>query len=558
MLPSAEQDVRKEDRVGSWIFLHSSLVAALIVGAGLVVRLRLASETFLHADEALHFMAANQNSWRLSYQASLTLSHPPLLIAVLHIWRTFGTSEIILRMPSVLAGTAFCWIFFKWLSDVLGTRTGLIGVILASFLPPMIALSAEVRQYALLLFFAICAIYLLERALDENSVGKMLLSSVCSWLAILSHYSAVLLAATLGVYSLLRMLPSQAKPAWVGHPPSRTVFGVWVGGQIGALLLCSFLYFTYISAFGRSALHSWMDVYLHNSYFDRSRHQVFLFAATRSISVFQYLFGQNVIGDLMFLFFVAGVVLVLRTKGSEGLIQVSKGELACLLVLPFAINCAAALADVYPYGGTRHCVFLAIFAIAGISFAMYRLVGRRLERGLAAAALIIVLCNIFPSRRLPYIARADQKMAHMQDAVGFIREHIPRNDVLFADNQTSLLLGHYLCQQKPFFINQWTAGLKSLQCGGYRIVGTDGRTFAFSANNFFQSWNDLVRAYNLKAGDSVWVLQEGWLWEDPLARQLKGQYAEFHDLNTYSFGHNITIFQLTVPVPIQSSKQETL
>lgn len=511
------------------------MAAGLIVTAAFLVRLKLASETFLNADEALHFMAANQSSWKLTYQASLTLSHPPLLVFLLHVWRGFGTSEIILRLPSVLAGTAFCLVFFRWLSDLFGSQTGLIGLMFAGFLPPIIALSAEIRQYSLLLLFAICTLYFLERALARNSAREMLLSSICLWLAMLSHYSAVLLAAALGIYALLRMFRQR---------PSRAVTGVWAAGQIGALFICFILYFTYIAAFGRSAFHGWMDVYLHNSYFDPSRHNALVFVVTRSASLFQYVLGDNVIGTLMLLVFIAGIVMVLRDREPETLVRVSKGQLAILLVLPFAINCALAFFDIYPYGGTRHCVFLAIFAIAGVSLALYRMAGQRLWRGIGAAALIIMICNLLPSHRLPYIARTDQQRGHMQQALAFIRQQIPRSQILFADNQTSLLLGHYLCEQRPFFINEWAQGFNTLQCNGYRIAGTDGRVFTFIPSNFFASWSEMVHRYNLAPGDSVWVLQAGWLWEDPVASQLKGKYSEFRDLDPHSFGRNITIFRL--------------
>jgi uncharacterized membrane protein len=103
----------------------------------------------LNPDEALHYLLANQSSWRLAYNASLTNAHPPLLTLVLFLWRSLGTSEFVLRLPSVIAGTAFCWIFFKWLTRILAPVTGFIGLILVSFLPPMITLAAEVRQYAL-------------------------------------------------------------------------------------------------------------------------------------------------------------------------------------------------------------------------------------------------------------------------------------------------------------------------------------------------------------------------------------------------------------------------
>jgi uncharacterized membrane protein len=541
MIPSAEPEVKEASHPGSWKMIPPNLGVWLILAAAFLLRLKLANESFLNADEALHFMAANQNSWRFTYHASLTISHPPLLIFLLHVWRRFGTSEVILRLPSVLAGTGFCWVFFRWLSYLFGMETGLIGLIFAGFLPTLVALSAEVRQYSLLLFFAICAMYLLQRALAGNSARKMLLSSLFLWLAILSQYSAVLLAAALAVYALTRMFRQAL---------SRAVIAVWFAGQLGALALCLVLYFTYISAFGHPALHSWMDVYLHNSYFDPTRHHFVVFVVTRSISVFQYLLGQNVIGDVMFLLFIAGIVFTVRRAKPLGSTVISNGQVAILLILPFAINCAAALVDAYPYGGTRHCVFLAIFAIAGISFALGGIARGRFLAGIAIAVLIVALCNVFPSRRLPYIAPVDQSKVHMEQALAFIHDKIPSSDLLFVDNQTSLLLGHYLCRQQPFFINEWTQGLNSLQCGGYRIAATDGRVFTFTAGNFLSSWNEVVRAYGLKPGEPVWVLQQGWLWEDTLAHELQTRYPEFGGSKAYSFGHNITIFRLIAGQPM--------
>lgn len=510
----------------------------MIVAAGFLLRLKLASETFLNADEALHFMAANQPSWKLTYQASLTISHPPLLIFLLHLWRALGTSEVVLRLPSILAGTAFCWVFFKWLSDLFGGDTGLVGVVLVSFLPPLVDLSVEIRQYALLLVFAISAMYFLERALARNSWVQMLLSCVCLWLALGSHYSAVLLAASLGVYALLRM---------AARRPSGTLLGVWIAGQIGAIAVCGLLYLKYVSAFGSRALHSWMDVYLHNSYFDSRQHNLVVFVIARSASLFQYLFGQNVVGDVMFVVFVAAILILLRR--SKRVVSVSKLEIGVLLLLPFAINCGLALLDIYPYGGTRHCVFLSIFAIAGLSYGFSAFLVRSQLWVLACVAIIVALCYFFPSRRLPYMPRADQQKQHMTESLTFIRERIPMTDILFVDNQTSLLLGHYLCQQRPFFIDEWREGFNTLQCGGHRVAGTDGRVFTFTAANFFSSWNELLQTQDIRPGDSVWVVQMGWRWEDPVARELKARYPEFHNLQIHSFGQNINLFQLPARRP---------
>ncbi|MBV8051222.1 MAG: glycosyltransferase family 39 protein [Acidobacteriaceae bacterium] len=536
MVPVADrQTIRTSSPAAS--FFQPDLIATGIVAVAFLLRIKLASETFLNADEALHFMAANQPSWKLTYQASLTISHPPLLIFLLHLWRGLGNSELILRLPSVIAGTAFCWMFFKWLSQLFGNETALVGLIFAGFLPPLVALSVEIRQYALLLVLAICALHSLERALTENSRTKMLLSCVCLWLALGSHYSAVIFAASLGVYALVRM---------VKRMPARGVIAVWTIGQVVGLAVCWILYRFYVAAFGSRALHSWMDVYLHNSYFDARQHNAFVFVVARTASLFQYLFGQNVVGDLMLLVFVTGVVLVLRRTKTPSALQISRAELATLLLLPFAITCGLALLDIYPYGGTRHCVFLAIFAIAALSYAFSRVRGSRQWLAIASVGIVISLCYVFPSRRLPYIAGADQQKWHMAQALSFIQERIPTRDLLFVDNQTHLLLGHYLCQQRPFFINEWVEGFNTLECGGHRIIGTDGRVFTFTAANFVSSWNEMRQTYGLKPGDSVWIVQMGWHWEDPFGYELKSRYAEFHTLQIYSFGGNIAVFQFPI------------
>jgi Dolichyl-phosphate-mannose-protein mannosyltransferase len=516
--------------------------AGLAVAVGFLVRLSIAARSFLNGDEALHFMAANQPSWKLTYQASLTISHPPLLIFLMHIWRDLGSSELVLRLPSVIAGTAFCWILYKWVAIVFGRQTGVIAAIFVSFLPPLISLSAEIRQYAFLLFLAASTMYLLERAFAENSWKKMSAASVCLWLAILSHYSAVLLAFVLAIYAPLRMLQARQK---------RGLMVAWVTGQIGAVLLCFWLYLAYISVFGGRALHSWMDIYLHNSYFDPRRGHVLVFAVARTVSVFQYLLGQTTVGTAVFLLFVAAVVFVLRAPGGVAP-GVSKIQLALLLLAPFAVNCAAAVFDWYPYGGTRHCVFLAIFAIAGISFGLYKVGARRVWLGVGIAVALVVACNLFSSHRFPYMSPSDQKRTNMDAALGFIHDHVDPSDLLFADNQTGILLGHYLCRQEPFFIDVWKTGLKQLNCGQYRLAVTDGRVFVFKAANFFASWDEAVHACGLRRGDLVWVLQAGWRWEDSLARQLQVQYSQFGKLKSYSFGNNITIFQLRVGEPLPS------
>ena len=541
----ADGNRRPKSAEWDWLRSHPEAATTVLLGAALLVRAAAAAGTFLNPDEVLHFSVANQDSWLAAYHSSFSISHPPLLPLVLHFWRIFGDSEFVLRLPSVLLGTAFCWVFFRWLSNLFGPTAGWIGLILAGFLPPMVALSAEVRQYALLLFFSALALYWLERALEENSAAIMLASVFCLYLALLSHYSAGLFAAAMGIYGALRLLMGPA-------PFSRSVITVWAVGQAVGAGLCLFLYLTSVKAlaefFQGQPLRAWMgETYLHNSYYDPERHHVLLFIASRTGSVFQYLFGQDAIGDLAFLGFIVALILLMWNRSLPAGIHTSQPLLATLLALPFGLNCAAALAGHYPYGGTRHCVFLVLFALAAVSFSLSRVAGQRPGRATVLAIVIVVLCYLFPSRRLPYIARTDQNRAHMLQAVSFLQRQVPSSDVIFVDNQTSLLLAHYLCRQQVFSVYQSMRTFNSFQCGGHPIIATRGDAFFFTAKNFFPNWNHMVRAYRIPQGSQVWVLQEGWLWGDSLARQLQAKYPNFRDLNPLSFGHNITIFKLTVP-----------
>ena len=490
----------QELRSDGWFEAHFDLIAILVVTAAFLIRLRTAWGTFLNPDEALHYLLANQSTWLLAYKASLTNAHPPLLTFVLYFWRQLGTSELMLRLPSVLAGTAFCWIFFKWLSRIFGRLTGFIGLILVSFLPPLIALSAEVRQYALLLFFLSAAAYLLERALAENSAAMMLLSAIFLYLALLTHYSAILFAAAMGVYSLLRVIAR----------PSDKVTTAWIMGQAGAAGLVAALYVSHISKlkgdYAAGTIHGWLA----NSFFRAGHDNPFLFAVARTGGVFQYVFGQLAVGDIAYLAFIAAVVLLWRSKRPAGQLGATSHQLVILLVLPFVVGAGAAIARIYPYGGTRHSAFLIMFAVAGVSLAMARAVKENIRRGFVVAILVVAVCNTFGKPHRPYILRQDQSRMQMTRATEFIRSQIPPSELIFVDYQTRLLLGYYVCPEQPVPFAASIGSIEQVRCGNHRVAAAGPDLYIFTAENFLPRWNELMRSISLRPGENVWVIQAGW------------------------------------------------
>jgi hypothetical protein len=546
-----------------WLHNRAAAAAGVVLLAGFLARLWKASGTFLNPDEALHFRLANQPSLALAYKESLTASHPPLLTLVLYFWRFFGTSELWLRLPLVLAGAAFCWMFYKWLSNAAGYLAGFVGLLFAALLPPMVVLSAEIRQYPLLLAFLASALYFLDGAFARNSAGKMAAFSICLYLAMLSHYSAFLFAAALGIYALLRIFAER--------PHAGTVW-LWAIGQLGALGLAILLYKTHISKLGvgesRTALQGWMsEFFLRRSYFDPSRDHRLTFLLGHTFGVFQYFFGQLAVGDVMGVLFIVGVVLLLRGKGfpedrtsqlTSSVLRSSQlrssqlrssqlrpqRRLGMLLLLPFAMAAAASLAHVYPYGGTRHVAFLVIPGVAGVSVAIACLAGGRWARGAAIAAFVLAACIAFGKPRPPLMERADQDRARMAAAIDFVQQNVGPSDLIFTDYQTDLILGHYLCRQRSIYLNPAPPNFEEFSCDGHRVVSADYKEWMFWADNFTQEWPQFVQAYRLKAGDTVWIVQAGW--GVGLPEDLRKHVTEFRDLRFESFGKNIKIFKMIV------------
>src|SRR5580704_391852 len=529
---------------------HSNRIATVLVASGFFWRVWLAQATFFSTDEAWHFSLANQGSLYLAYKASLTLLHPPLLVVVLYFWRGFGTSNLVLRLPCVLAGTLFCWVFWKWLTVVAGRTAGWIGLILVTFLPPMIALSADLRQYTFMLLFAVSAAYFLERSLAENSVLLIVTSTFCLYLALLSHYSAFLFAAALGGYCILRILAKS---------PSAPVIAAWGAGQAGGFGLGWILYLTQIAKLraeypGAQPLHRYADWYLSDYYFHPGRDRLLPFLYHGTFGVFRFIFGQTTVGGIATLMFAAGILLLLLQKPASKTAAPPR-LIGILLLLPFVLNCAAVTAGLYPYGRTRQCVFLAIFGIAGVSALLAGIARQKTGPAIVLAITIVIVCSVFGTLQgRDMLPLADQRHENMDHAMEFIHREVSPPDLIFVDAATRLQLGHYLCRQEPIRIDNSIPGFESFQCGRFRVISTGPNEGIFTAETFPSKWQEMLGAYSPRSGSDVWVFQGGWA--GGLGEALRHRSPEFSGLQPHSFGRYLEIFKFTV-VPIPSGARQS-
>jgi uncharacterized membrane protein len=511
------------------------LLPICLLATGFLVRVIWAASVFLNADEAMHYVLSNQPSFALTYQATLSTAHPPLFIIMLHYWSHVGTSEFILRLPSLLAGTAFCWIIFLWLKQAADTTTAVIGLSLALFSPALIYLSAEVRQYSLLLFFCATSLYLLDRAIAENLADAMLLSLFCLYLALLTHYSSLIFALVLGLYGLLRVRSTGVRG---------TIYAIWGLGQVVGVALVVFLLKTHIVNKRRLA-QNLADSYLRGSIFHRDENHVLPFILRANVRVFHFLFSQGAISVLALLLFIASMVILLKEArpAIDGR-NPSSRQLGFLLLAPFVINCALALGGVYPYGGTRHNSYLAVFAVPGIAAALARWRSPKIWMKPLVITLALAICNLFVVPAGAYIRPKNQRTHLMMQAMEWMHHSLPANAIIFTDLEGALMLSYYYCHSSVVQLYGQVPAFKESPCGGVRVIAIHPKLWIFRAETFPADLQNMEQTFGLIPSTPVWLFQAGFMVDKEA--DFRATLRGFGCPAPQNFGANILICRIAL------------
>ena len=527
--------------------------ALLLVG--LLVRLVGAHSRFLNADEAMHYLFSLQPSFIATYQASLHTAHPPLLIIVLHYWSLISSSEFFLRIPSVIAGTASGWLIYAWLRRVANDSTALIALSLLLFSPALIYLSFEVRQYALVMAFMAATLYFLDRALMQDSPTLMLASILSLYLALMTHYCALIFALSVGCYALLRLASLR---------PRGSVVSLWVVGQIGGIALAAFFWKTHITLIRRVGMVQHVaESYLRGSLFQRGQENAIGFVLKSNIRVLRFLFSQGAIAIAGMLLFVLAVVLLFRSgAGVEGRPyaagdrRATSRQLGLLFLLPFVVNCATGLADIYPYGGSRHNSYLAVFAMPAIAMALARWKLRSIWVKPAVIITALGICNFTVSPAGAYIPAKHQNRAFMHAAADWVGASLPPQSIILADYESGLLAGYYICHKNivqtapPFQL------FMPSRCGEYESVTLLPPLWVFRATTFPDQMRELQRTlvqHQLEQGRQIWLFEAGYIVDkEPEFRALLAQYGCG---KPQEFGPNIFVCRISLNEPSAPSPQ---
>lgn len=353
-----------------WLASHVTAIALVLAALGMLARLRAADAPFLQPDEVLHVRIASAPSLSELYRESLTNAHPPLFYVLLRPWTSVAHSDWTLRLLPAAFGTAFLWFAWLWARAALGVPSGLIVLASLAFMPAIVVLCSELRAYALLLLLIAASLWALDRAFAAESARWLWSSTALAALALATHYSAVPLLAGAGVYAAVRLRTERRRAPFVG---------AWAAGQAALVALAAFFLATHVSRLRGGPLEREVqETWLKESFY-RGGGGALRFLASRTVSLFQYLFSTRP-GAVIALVLFAGGVLWLAVR---------RRPVVVLLTLPIALVAAGGLLAAYPYGGTRHDAVLALGVYAGTGVGLARLTGERLWPALAVAGAFL-------------------------------------------------------------------------------------------------------------------------------------------------------------------------
>ena len=134
------------------------LLVGLVSLAGLTERFIVPRGLWL--DEATSVYEARMPFGQMITTLRTADVHPPLYFSILWVTiRWFGSGQLAVRLPSIIAGALVVPMLFFLGREVYDRRTGVIAAALGSVAPIMVWYSQETRMYALLMLFGVIAIW---------------------------------------------------------------------------------------------------------------------------------------------------------------------------------------------------------------------------------------------------------------------------------------------------------------------------------------------------------------------------------------------------------------
>jgi len=203
-----------------------------ILACALVLRLHQLTAAPLWVDEAVTAWLVNLPPIEMLKMLKGIELTPPLYTCVLYVWSwLFGTSELALRLPSVLLGVASVCMISRLGRSAYDARTGVLAAALLAVSPYHITYSQEGRAYSLLIFLTLWSCSLLSQLVRQSTQSRRIGFVLVTAALLYTHLYAVFIV-------LAQVIAFLLFHAWVREKPALSLRdGALLWLRIGLLYL---------------------------------------------------------------------------------------------------------------------------------------------------------------------------------------------------------------------------------------------------------------------------------------------------------------------------------
>jgi uncharacterized membrane protein len=178
-------------------------VLLLPIIIALILRLYGIDKESLRLDEIGQVLYAQSALGQTILSSAKHVSSTPLDYIITHLaLRFFGSSDGILRLPSVLWGVLSVIVVYKLGEDLFDKPTGFLAAFLLAIAPLHVAQSRDIRFWSLATFLVLLSVYTFYRAVRKPTRGKWLLFAIVHLLALYAHYYALVVTLIQGAWLL--------------------------------------------------------------------------------------------------------------------------------------------------------------------------------------------------------------------------------------------------------------------------------------------------------------------------------------------------------------------
>ncbi|HPC83663.1 MAG TPA: hypothetical protein P5234_10140 [Thermoanaerobaculaceae bacterium] len=373
---------------------QAGLVVALATLLGALPRLYFASVQFVEYDGWWHVFVAGQDTLENLVWEIRSQTHPPLFYLLLRAVLPFGTSRLVIRSVSLLAGLATAWVLggivARWSRHPAVPALAALAVSLSW---NAVVISCEVRAYMLLtLFLAVAVRSLLELATPRHATAArhaLGLCTACSG-ALLTHYAAALFMLAAGTLMAARfafrrlgrwrlLLAVRRRPLALLAP------------AVLPLAVAAFLYTAHYGSH-RAAMNHLPEFYLSSSTAGGPlrfvlRNTAWLVDLFTPFRLQPATPGSQALVTLALLAAIGLAMAIPRPPGRPATHRLAGWLFIALLVTAIVLG----LRDTYPYGGSlRHQFYLYPFALLFGALALDAGLARLGSRAVRTCLLIAV------------------------------------------------------------------------------------------------------------------------------------------------------------------------